>query len=68
VFAEAYAFNEDLNQWDVAAVTYMSYSKSIRIAESDVTVNSCYFDWWVQSGFGVGGDDVSKDGIEVVLK
>ncbi len=31
VFQSASAFNGDLNQWDVATVTDMSYSKSIRI-------------------------------------
>jgi surface protein len=31
VFYEAFAFNGDLNQWDVAKVTDMSNSKSIRI-------------------------------------
>jgi surface protein len=33
VFYEASAFNGDLNQWDVAKVADMHYSKSIRIVE-----------------------------------
>jgi surface protein len=37
VFEEAFAFNGDLNEWDVAKVTDMSYSKSIRILENDLT-------------------------------
>ncbi len=37
VFAEASAFNGDLSQWDVAKVTDMSGSKSIRIVENDLT-------------------------------
>jgi hypothetical protein len=37
VFWSAYAFNRDLNQWDVATVTTMSYSKSTRILENDFT-------------------------------
>jgi hypothetical protein len=31
VFIQASAFNGDLNQWNVAKVTSMSHSKSIRI-------------------------------------
>jgi surface protein len=31
------SFNGDLNKWDVAKVTDMSDSKSIRIVESDLT-------------------------------
>ncbi len=31
------AFNGDLNKWDVAKVTSMSQSKSIRISENDLT-------------------------------
>jgi surface protein len=42
VFADASAFNGDLSQWDVAIVTDMSGSKSIRI----------------QLEVGIGGDDV----------
>jgi surface protein len=34
VFFYASAFNGDLSQWDVAAVTDMGYSKSIRILEN----------------------------------
>ena len=37
VFAGALEFNEDLNQWDVAKVTTMQTSKSIRIVENDLT-------------------------------
>ncbi len=37
VFREASAFNGDLNQWDVATVTDMGGSKSIRIVENDLT-------------------------------
>ncbi len=33
----AYVFNGDLNQWDVAKVTSMYASKSIRTVESDLT-------------------------------
>ncbi len=37
VFAYTSAFNGNLNQWDVATVTTMSSSKSIRIQENDLT-------------------------------
>ena len=37
VFLSASAFNGDLSQWDVAKVTDMSNSKSIRIFENDLT-------------------------------
>jgi hypothetical protein len=37
VFSSASAFNRDLNQWDVAKVAVMSYSKLIRILENDLT-------------------------------
>ncbi len=37
VFSGASAFNGDLNQWDVAQVTTMQSSKSIRIVENDLT-------------------------------
>ncbi len=47
VFFQAFAFNGDLNQWDVASVTDMSYSKSIRIVIGGFS-----------RGFGVGGDGV----------
>jgi surface protein len=33
VFNQASAFNGDLNQWDVAKVTDMRFSKSTRIVE-----------------------------------
>ena len=36
VFGQASAFNGDLNQWDVAQVTDMSASKSIRMLENDL--------------------------------
>jgi hypothetical protein len=36
VFVLADAFNGDLNQWDVAKVTTMQSSKSIRILENDL--------------------------------
>ncbi len=35
VFASA--FNGDLNQWDVAKVTTMEASKSVRMLENDLT-------------------------------
>jgi surface protein len=37
VFSFCYEFNGDLKQWDVAKVTDMSGSKSIRIVENDLT-------------------------------
>ena len=37
VFYQASAFDGDLSQWDVAKVTDMSASKSIRIVENDLT-------------------------------
>ena len=37
VFANASAFNGDLNQWDVAKVTTMQESKSIRMLENGLT-------------------------------
>ena len=37
VFGYASAFNGDLNQWDVAKVSTMNSSKSIRILENDLT-------------------------------
>jgi surface protein len=36
VFSSASAFNGDLNQWDVASVTNMNASKSMRIVENDL--------------------------------
>ena len=36
VFYQAYAFNGDVNQWDVANVNTMYQSKSIRILENDL--------------------------------
>ena len=36
VFRDAYSFNGDLNQWDVAKVTTMSDSKSRSILEKDL--------------------------------
>ena len=48
VFSYASSFNGDLNQWDVAEVTTMESSKSIRIVENDV--KSCCCDCRVQSG------------------
>jgi surface protein len=66
VFYQASAFNGDLNQWNVAKVTTMSNSKSIRIVENDV--NSCYCYWRIQSGVGVGVDVLCKGGREMVLK
>ena len=36
VFNKASAFNRDLNQWDVAKVTTMYASKSVRILENDM--------------------------------
>ncbi len=49
VFNGASVFNGDLDQWDVTAVTDMSYSKSIRILANDLTWRDCR----VQSG-GLG--------------
>ena len=37
VFYSASAFNGDINQWDVAKVTTMYQSKSIRILYNDLT-------------------------------
>ena len=37
VFADSYDFNGDLSRWDVANVTSMSESKSIRVVENDLT-------------------------------
>ena len=37
VFAGSSTFDGDLSKWDVAKVTRMSDSKSIRIAENDLT-------------------------------
>jgi surface protein len=37
VFQGAAAFNGNINQWDVAKVTTMNISKSMRIAENDLT-------------------------------
>jgi hypothetical protein len=37
VFREAFTFDGDLSQWDVANVIDMSESKSIRIVENDLT-------------------------------
>jgi hypothetical protein len=37
VFRSASVFNGDLHQWDVAEVTTMFQSKSIRILENDLT-------------------------------
>ena len=37
VFYQASTFDGDLSQWDVAKVTSMSWSKSIRIVENDLT-------------------------------
>ena len=77
VFATVFrssAFNGVLDQWDVAKVTTMSYSKSIRIVlKNAMTCRevSCYcVIWRVPSGgaFGVGGADCAvKDGREMVL-
>ena len=37
VFRSASAFNGDLNKWDVATVSTMSSSKSIRIVANDLS-------------------------------
>ena len=37
VFEHASAFNRDINLWDVAKVTTMESSKSIRIVKNDLT-------------------------------
>jgi hypothetical protein len=36
VFSAAYAFNGNINQWNVAKVTTMSFSKLICIVENDL--------------------------------
>ncbi len=45
VFNGAIAFNGDLNQWDVAKVTTMAASKSIRIVEDDFTWHELMLLW-----------------------
>jgi surface protein len=42
VFSGCYEFNGDLNQWDVAEVTTMERSKSIRILEKDFDVTCAH--------------------------
>jgi surface protein len=37
VFEYAYAFNDDISKWNVAKVTDMSHSKSIRTLKFDLT-------------------------------
>jgi hypothetical protein len=37
VLEKAFAFNRDLNQWDVAKVTNMYASKSVHILKNDLT-------------------------------
>ncbi len=37
VFYQASNFNGNINQWDVAKVTTMNYSKSIHIMENNLT-------------------------------
>ncbi len=58
VFYGASAFNGTLDQWDVATVTSLGGSKSIRIMANDLTWREltllCV--WRVPSGVGVGGD------------
>ncbi len=51
-FYRAYAFNGNLNQWDVAKVTCMIESKSICIVENDWTWRELMLlvDWRVPSG------------------
>jgi hypothetical protein len=54
VFYQASAFNGDLYKWNVAEVTTMYQSKSIRIAENDLTSRELiHSDWRVQSGVGL---------------
>jgi surface protein len=50
----ASAFNGDLSQWDVAKVTDMSYSKSIRILENDLTWRELMLLWLEGSVGGFG--------------
>ncbi len=59
VFYFAVAFNGDLNQWDVAKVTTMSFSKSIRILENDLSWCEIML-LWLEGTVGglVGGDYV----------
>ena len=54
VFREASAFNGDLNQWDVATVTDMGGSKSIRIVENDLTWFELMLLWLEVSVWGLG--------------
>jgi surface protein len=67
VFGYASAFNGDLNQWDVAKVADMHYSKSIRIVEKWLNVT-----WteaiWLEGSVGSLGLVVMmccRDGREV---
>ncbi len=55
MFYLASAFNGDLSQWDVATVTDMAFSKSIRIVENDLTGRefTLFCDWRVPTG-GLG--------------
>ncbi len=54
VFYQASAFNGDLNKWDVAKVATMSYSKSIRVFENDLTWRELML-LWLESSIGVFG-------------
>jgi hypothetical protein len=45
VFYQAYAFNGDVNQWDVANVNTMYQSKSIRILENDLAWRELMLLW-----------------------
>ncbi len=54
VFWGAFAFNGDLNQWDVAKVTTMNRSKSIRILENDLTWRELMLLWLEGSVGGWG--------------
>ncbi len=54
VFNSASVFNRDLNVWDVATVTTMYSSKSIRIFRSDLTWRQLML-MWLEGSVGVWG-------------
>jgi surface protein len=49
VFQYASAFNGDVNQWDVAKVTTMAWSKSIHIVKNDLTWRELMLLWLMGS-------------------
>jgi surface protein len=52
VFVGAYAFNRDLNRWNVAKVTNMQSSKSTRIVENALTWREVVL-LWLEGSVGV---------------